>query len=342
MEVAEDVRKDLYANALEHLVEHLQKNTCVQNIDMMSISGFCRNCLSKWIFRAAKENGVDITYEQALEEIYGMPYNDWKTKFQTKATQAQLEALEASKGFQAQHPADLDVKKTSLGQPGSVAPRQSSFVPQAISSSSGPIMSDVCCQDPNAVGADAESMIKQMKCIPNPLHGSSQSPEEIPIMRLGVLTVSDRASQGVYEDLSGPEVEKCVSLFANTYKLIKIVDSPSKLLVPDEAEKISEALIKLSTTCDVILTTGGTGLSPRDVTPEATLKVIQREIRGIPESIRRETSKVEPLAMLSRAVAGIRDNRTLIVNLPGRPKAVREALEVFLPALPHILSQLHP
>jgi molybdenum cofactor synthesis domain-containing protein len=90
---------------------------------------------------------------------------------------------------------------------------------------------------------------------------------------------------------------------------------------------------------DVILTTGGTGLSPRDVTPEATLQIIEREVPGIPEAMRRVSTKITPKAMLSRATAGIRGN-TLIINLPGSPKAVKENLEVVLPVLDHALEIL--
>jgi len=113
------------------------------------------------------------------------------------------------------------------------------------------------------------------------------------------------------------------------------------LIVPDEREEIQEALIRLSDRMDtaLIVTTGGTGFAPRDVTPEATLAVCQRHVPGIPEAMRQASLAVTSRAMLSRAAAGIR-NRSLIVNLPGSPKAARENLEAVLPALAHGLEML--
>lgn len=113
------------------------------------------------------------------------------------------------------------------------------------------------------------------------------------------------------------------------------------IIVPDEKEEIEKTLIKL---CDkkavnVIFTTGGTGFAPRDITPEATKAVIERDVPGIPEAIRLKSLEITDKAMLSRATAGIRKS-TLIVNLPGSPKAVREALEVVIPVLPHAVEVL--
>jgi molybdenum cofactor synthesis domain-containing protein len=112
-------------------------------------------------------------------------------------------------------------------------------------------------------------------------------------------------------------------------------------IIPDEIERIKDALIHWADEMglDLILTTGGTGFAPRDVTPEATKAVIEREAPGLAEAMRAESLKVTPHAMLSRAVAGIR-GRTLIINLPGSPKAVRENLETILPALPHGIELL--
>ena len=112
-------------------------------------------------------------------------------------------------------------------------------------------------------------------------------------------------------------------------------------IIPDEKEKIVDALKKSADQlkADLILTTGGTGLSPRDVTPDATLEVIQKEAPGFSEAMRAESLKKTPHAMISRAITGIRGS-SLIVNLPGSPKSVKENLSVILPALPHALSKL--
>jgi molybdopterin adenylyltransferase len=153
------------------------------------------------------------------------------------------------------------------------------------------------------------------------------------MFKVVILTISDRGSKGEREDSSGPLIgEMLKSLPAQVIHYG---------IIPDEKDGIVEALKKSSDQlrADLILTTGGTGLSPRDVTPEATWEVIEKEVPGISEAMRAESLKKTPHAMISRAVTGIRGS-TLIVNLPGSPKSVRENLSVILPALPHALSKL--
>jgi len=148
-----------------------------------------------------------------------------------------------------------------------------------------------------------------------------------------ILTISDRGSKGEREDSSGPLIQEMVR------------ELPSEVIyyeiIPDEKEKIVDALKKSvdQLKADLILTTGGTGLSPRDVTPDATLEVIQKEVPGFSEAMRAESLKKTPHAMISRAIVGVRGS-SLIVNLPGSPKSVKENLSVILPALPHALSKL--
>lgn len=148
-----------------------------------------------------------------------------------------------------------------------------------------------------------------------------------------VLTVSDRSFRGERPDAGGPLVTE---LLKNAgYAVVKTA------VVPDEQPQIEEALRKIADAGDVqlLVTTGGTGFSPRDVTPEATLAVCDRLTPGIPEAMRYASLQITPRAMLSRAQAGIRGG-TLIINLPGSPKAVRENLEAILPALDHGLKML--
>ena len=148
-----------------------------------------------------------------------------------------------------------------------------------------------------------------------------------------VITVSDLGSRGERVDTSGPAV--CAMLEAEGYRIIH------KAILPDEQAQLSAALCACADElhADLILTTGGTGLSPRDVTPEATLAVIEREIRAIPVAMWVEGLKITPRAMLSRAVAGTR-GASLIVNLPGSEKAARENLAAVLPALEHALHMI--
>jgi gephyrin len=153
-------------------------------------------------------------------------------------------------------------------------------------------------------------------------------------IKVGVLTISDRSAAGIYEDKSGPVIQDIV-----IERLNAVVDRTA--LIQDDLERIKGTLLEWveQGRLDLILTTGGTGFAPRDVTPEATRLVIQKEAPGLIFAMLRDSLAVTPHAMLSRMVAGIRD-RTLIINLPGNPKAVRENLETILPALPHALELL--
>ena len=148
-----------------------------------------------------------------------------------------------------------------------------------------------------------------------------------------ILTISDRGAKGEREDSSGPLIQEMIRILP-----AEIIHSE---MIPDEKEKIAEVLKKSSDRlkADLILTTGGTGLSPRDVTPEATREVIDKEVPGFSEAMRAGSLRKTPHAMISRAVSGVRGS-TLIINLPGSPKAARENLSVILPALPHALSKL--
>jgi molybdenum cofactor synthesis domain-containing protein len=146
-------------------------------------------------------------------------------------------------------------------------------------------------------------------------------------MKVGILTVSDKGAKGEREDRSGPAIREIVEAAGGQVIRTRII--------PDDPEVISETLVDWTEEgLDLILTTGGTGFSPRDWTPEATRTVIEREAPGISEAIRLAGMKKTPTAMLSRAIAGIRKS-TLIVNLPGSERAVRESLEAIMPALPH-------
>ena len=151
--------------------------------------------------------------------------------------------------------------------------------------------------------------------------------------RIGIVTVSDRASAGIYADEGGPAIE---AYFA------RVLTSPWQAvarLVPDDRARIAETLCELADRegCSLVVTTGGTGPAPRDVTPEATQDVVEKPMPGFGELMRQVSLAKVPTAILSRQSAGIR-GRSLIVNLPGRPRAIAECLDAVMPAIPYCID----
>ncbi len=153
------------------------------------------------------------------------------------------------------------------------------------------------------------------------------------MISIGIITISDRSSLGLREDMSGPTIRKWAE--GKGY----VVES--EMIVPDESLDIQNALRRLSDSgINLILTTGGTGCSPRDVTPEATNEVIEKSVPGLAEAMRLKSFEITPHALLSRAVAGIR-KQCLIINLPGSPKAAMENLRFIEHAIPHAVDVLN-
>lgn len=154
-------------------------------------------------------------------------------------------------------------------------------------------------------------------------------------MRVGRVTLSDRAAGGVYEDASGPEIERVVeAIFAEAFDW-------RRRLLPDDQAAIAAALVELTDgeQCSLVITTGGTGPAPRDVTPEATRSILEKELPGFGEAMRSESFRIVKTAILSRATAGVRGS-SLVINLPGRPRAIAECLGLLGPAIAECLDHI--
>jgi len=153
------------------------------------------------------------------------------------------------------------------------------------------------------------------------------------LYRAGILTVSDRGARGEREDVSGKVIAEMLAGIS--------IEVAAYDIVPDEEDRIAAKILEFVDVrnLDLVITTGGTGVSPRDVTPEATRRIMDREIPGMAEAMRQESARKTPHAMLSRAVAAIR-KQSLVINLPGSPKGARENLQAILPALEHALEKI--
>ena len=349
MSASPSTQTELEAYAFRQLVAHLQARPDVQNIDQMNLAGFCRNCLSKWYLRGARERGLRMNYDEALEAVYGEPYVDWKKKHQSKASPEQMALFESNAHVHAQHPKmedfptsrkeEEDVRETRTTDAPSGRPVDAARpVPPALGAS------DVCCTPADEIGlvsrhgetnASDVTSTNEIVGVAAPSGSGSVSSVSSVSVRLGVLTVSDRAHAGAYADLSGPAIAE-----AAEQHFPGRVFSVLRYVVPDEETQIAARLKQLTASgCNLVFTTGGTGVATRDVTPEATRSVLQREIPGIAQMLLARSLTHEPHAALSRGVAGVRD-RALIVNLPGRPDACRELVAAVAPIAPHALRQI--
>ena len=341
MSASPSTQTELEAYAFRQLVAHLQSRPDVQNIDQMNLAGFCRNCLSKWYLRGARERGLRMNYDEALEVVYGEPYADWKKKHQSKASPEQMALFESNAHLHAQHPKMEDFPVSRKEEEEKRETREGAPfggpVDAARSAPPAPGASDVCCNPADEIGlvspsgAGADSDAKVVGDAPEIVGVASGSVS----IRLGVLTVSDRAHAGAYADLSGPAIAEAVEKHFPGH-----VFSTLRYIVPDEETHVAARLKRLTASgCNLVFTTGGTGVAPRDVTPEATRSVLRREIPGIAQMLVAKSLTHEPHAALSRGVAGVRD-RALIVNLPGRPDACRELVAAVAPIVPHALKQI--
>eukprot|EP00924_Labyrinthula_sp_SR-Ha-C_P003359 maker-scaffold_15-snap-gene-7.38-mRNA-1 protein AED:0.01 eAED:0.01 QI:99/1/1/1/1/1/2/333/310 len=294
------------------LRDHLETNGTVQNIKLMNLAGFCRNCLAKWYFMGAAELGVSLTYEDALKKVYGMDYKEYKKQYQTKASPEDLQNYKNLTSHHSQHLPLDKIKEMMI---------------ENLQNNARVVPSDVCCEPMDGISSIQGSTTGKV-------HKSMD-------LTLAVLTVSDRASKGEYLDLSGPLI---FDTLPKSHKLCTerfySICADEKLLIKEKLDFLCDQL-KNSTDkgFKLLFTTGGTGLARRDVTPEATKEFIDIEVKGISEQLRRETAKFEPLAYLSRGISGLKDH-ILIINLPGRPQAVLQYINVLSPMLKDIESML--
>jgi gephyrin len=284
-----------------------------------------------------------LGYDEAAEHVYGMEYAEWKKRHAKKASDEVMEKFNASKPLWAKH--DKELLATRAPKP---------ETPVAPTDAKPTLLSNVCCQDPeeaasaplsvgNATNKEARAVTPK---VPDPPAGTTK-------FSLSILTISDRASSGEYEtgDLSGPAVTNAVT---NVVKEMmrrqpssngdsKVEFKVSKTAIAtDDVDSIQGKLKEWSSgdeAVDLILTTGGTGFSKRDVTPEATRGILSSECHGLMSYIASECSKLQPLAALSRGTAGI-VKKTFIANLPGNPNGVDEIIPLLLPLALHAIVDM--
>ncbi len=287
--------------------------------------------------------------------MYGMTYGEWKKRHVRKASEVQMERYNQSQHMWASH--DERVLAKRAVDPGEKRggatgdPKEAPLSPPAASGGGNSLLSNVCCQDledaktvPEAPTVESKMRVAAAKTSTSRQLPSYQPPEPPSVsFSFGVLTVSDRASAGEYStgDLSGPALRRAVEAALDAYGSRVTLTATEVSIVPDESHIIESKLKEWADTnkLDLILTTGGTGFSPRDVTPEATHAVVDKVCEGLVAFCTMECAKLQPLASLSRGTAGIR-GRTVIANLPGNPKGVVEILPILFPLALHVVADM--
>ena len=351
----------LEAGAFRSLCEHLKERSDeVQNLDLMTVSGFCRNCLAKWMVIEARKLSKDQTgqnlealdalgYDEAAQYVYGCDYGAWKQRHAKKATDEQMARYNDSKPIHSVFDKNLLAKRIEkIDSPTSEAV----VTPSSASDGKKALLSNVCCQDvdeqnrqsqPPAPPSEVVKTNPKARTLPPFL--PPQAPSGGIAFSVAILTVSDRAFKNEYEtgDLSGPAVQRAVQLLSKTLSTSETPVSCTMqeiVIIPDDFEAIQSKLRECADAgVDLVLTTGGTGFSARDVTPEATVAVVDRECHGLMAFVTTECSKIQSLASLSRGTAGVL-GKTMICNLPGNPKGVEEIVPILLPIVIHGIYEM--
>ena len=285
-------------------------------------------------------------YDEAAQYVYGMMYPEWKKRHAQKVSDEQMEKFQNSKSLWAAHDKQILAKRredTLEVLPNSAAcvlNRNNGAISTATTTKAS-LLSNVCCEDIDNIDNTQNKNSAEQR-VPSKAQTTTVIDTFVPpalpsiSFSLGVVTISDRAFSGEYltGDLSGPAVREVVqSILDSSSSTHTTTNRVETTIVPDDTDAIQTTLINWSSSSpplDLILTTGGTGFSPRDVTPEATEAVLERSCDGLMAFCTSVLKTVQPLAALSRGTAGVRGN-TLIANLPGNPQAVREILPVLLP-----------
>lgn len=367
-DIPNDIVKELESGAYRSVCSHLrERSDTVANIDLMTLSGFCRNCLAKWLVVEARQvsnrlkqktfgsneeeykhvkiiKALDaFTYDNGAEVVYGCAYSQWKKCHSKKATEEQMKSFEESKPLWAEH--DKEMLKPIISVTSRPKDKPKEETTEITITPSQPLLSNVCCQ--NVDEAPIASPTISISSIPTP----TVLTENV-TLNVGILTVSDRASSNLYEtgDLSGPAVQSSLltelKSYNESYSSNHICNILQRFIVPDEISSISQTLTQWSSSkCNLIFTSGGTGFSPRDITPEATKQVLTLEASGLLSYVSTECAVFgkQPMAALSRGVAGIiriENNSTFVVNLPGNPGGIAQIMKILLPLLLVVIRDL--
>jgi len=342
----------LEANAFEQLQQHLQKNSeHVGNMQLMTLSGFCRNCLGKWLMLSARDyisanesSGrpeiaqlKSMEYSDFLQRIYGIEYKEWKKMYNGKPTEEEMAAYKASAWLHAKHDDGIGGNQ-KLGE---------------LERNQQPVPSNLCCENFSddffnkscsiggghfVAGSTVEETTKKVMLS---INSSSKL-----IVKVGIITVSDRASRGEYKngDESGPAVAAAFEDFISRGECSDVEYDGVILtkIVADDMEQIQSAITSMAKSqCNIILTTGGTGFSKRDVTPEAvTTMEGWVENPTLMQYCLLESAKTNPLAVLCRGVCGVLNTSTFITTLPGRSEGAKEIFEILAPFALAIASNM--